>query len=459
MTHLWRRSARSRAQAGARAGARHRALGMLSLATVGTLVAAGCTPAPKQSAPPPSPTAEASGTVDFWHPFTDREGEAMEAIIKDFQASHPKITVNSKGGQDDEKMTQAIGAGTGPDVGVSFSTDIVGKFCSSGAWIDLNPYIKRDNFDLNKFPAAVKEYTQFQGKRCSMPVLADAYGIYYNKAMFAAAGISEPPKTLQELTDDAKKLTKRKADGTIEVAGFLPLWGFYENSPAHLAPAVNATWLKSDGKSNIGSDPAWQDLVKWQKELVDWYGYDKLAKFQSAIGDEFSPDNAFEKGQVAINIDAEFRLAFIKADKPNLQFGVAALPTKDGSRYGAGYITGNVTGVARTAKNPEAAWELVKYLTTNTGAIVKLANALKNVPTTTDALASSDLQVEPEFKSFIDIFKNPASSTTPPSSVGPGYQQKFQDFLTEYQAGKVKDLPAGLKGVDDQINQLIQLGG
>src|SRR5262249_31022320 len=107
----------------------------------------------------------------------------------------------------------------------------------------------------------------------------------------------------------------------------------------------------------------------------------------------------------------------------------------------------------------EAAWELVKYLTANTGAIVKLANALKNVPTTTDALASPDLQLEPEFKTFIDIFNNPKSSTTPPSSTGPGYQEKFQDFLNTYQAGQVRDRAAGLKGVDDQINQLIQLGG
>ena len=135
------------------------------------------------------------------------------------------------------------------------------------------------------------------------------------------------------------------------------------------------------------------------------------------------------------------------------------MPTKDGSRYGAGYITGNVTGVSRTAKNPEAAWELVKYLTTNTGAIVKLANGLKNVPTTTDALKSSDLQVEPEFKTFIDIFQNKDSSTTPPSTTGNGYQQKFSDFLNNYQAGKVKDLDAGLKGVDNEINNLFQLGG
>jgi multiple sugar transport system substrate-binding protein len=294
-----------------------------------------------------------------------------------------------------------------------------------------------------------------------MPALADAYGIYYNKDMFAKAGITGPPKTLAELTADAQKLTVRNPDGSIKVAGFLPEWGFYENSPAHLAPAVGATWLTSDGKSAIGSDPAWKDLLTWQKSLVDWYGYDKLEAFRASLGDEFSDDNAFMKGQVAINVDAEFRLAFISDSDTakNMNFGVAPLPTKDGANYGAGYVTGNVMGVSKTARNPEAAWELVKYLTSDTQAIVKLSDALKNVPTTTDALATSSLQQDPAFKTFIDIFNNPKSSTTPPSSSGPGYQEKFQDFLNNYQAGKVPDLDAGLKDVDNQINQLIQLGG
>jgi multiple sugar transport system substrate-binding protein len=435
-----------------------RALTVLTVASTAALLAAACTPAAKKKDAAPA-GQEASGAVEFWHPFTDREGDAMGAIIKDFQASHPKIQVTVKGGQDDSKMTQAIGAGTGPDVGLSFSTDIVGKFCSSGAWIDLNQYINRDKLDLSKYPAAVKQYTEFQGKRCSMPVLADAYGIYYNKDMFDKAGIAGPPKTLDELTADAQKLTVKNPDGSIKVAGFLPEWGFYENSPAHLGPAVGATWLTKDGKSAIGSDPAWKDLLTWQKSLVDWFGYDKLEAFKSSLGDEFSADNAFQKGQVAINIDAEFRIAFLKDQTPDLKFGVASLPTKDSSRYGSGYVTGNVIGISKTAKNPEAAWELIKYLTANTDTIVKLADGLKNVPTTTDALKASSLGSDPAFKNFIDIFNNPKSSTTPPSPVGPGYQEKFQNFLNDYQAGKVSDLNSGLKDIDNQINQLIQLGG
>jgi multiple sugar transport system substrate-binding protein len=430
---------------------------LIVLATAVALTAA-CTPAPKDK-PIADPGADVSGTVEFWHFFTEREAAAIAAVVGDFQATHPKIKVEVKSGQDDSKMTQAIGGGQGPDVGLSYSTDIVGQFCSSGAWLDLAPYIARDKVSIDAFPQTVRQYTEYKGKRCSMPVLADAYGLYYNKQLFADAGIAGPPKTLEEFAETAKKLTKRSADGTITTAGFLPLFGFYENTPSHLGPMVGAQWLKPDGSSAIGGDPAWQQLLQWQKSLVDWFGYDKLEAFRAGLGDEYSDANAFQKGQVAMAIDGEYRIAFAKDQSPDLKFGVAPMPASTSDRYGSGYVTGNVIGISKTAKNPEAAWELIKYLTTDTKAIVKLANSLKNIPSTKDALASPDLKLDPDFKTFVDIFNHPKSTTTPPSSAGPAYQETFQTFCDTWQSGKVSDLPGGLTGVDKQINSLLQLGG
>ncbi len=242
-----------------------------------------------------------------------------------------------------------------------------------------------------------------------MPFLADAYGLYYNKDMFAKAGIAGPPKTLDELTEDAKKLTVRNTDGSLKTVGFLPLYDFYENAAAHLAPATGAKWLTDDGKSAVGTDPNWKTLLAWQKSLVDWYGYDNLTKFRAGLGDEFSADNAFQKGQVAINVDAEYRLAFLKDQAPNLKYGVAPMPTADPARYGGGYVTGNIMGISKNAKNPEAAWELIKYLTTNDAAVTKLAGLIKNVPTTTKSIADPTLTADADFKTFIDIFNNPNS--------------------------------------------------
>ncbi|KUL27814.1 ABC transporter substrate-binding protein [Actinoplanes awajinensis] len=422
------------------------------------LLTTACTPAPKENKVADPGTA-VSGTVELWHFFTEREASAIDQVVKDFTATHPNITVTVKAGQDDSKVTQAIGAGNGPDVGLSYSTDIVGKFCSSGAWVDLKPYLDRDKVDLNQLNATTRSYTEFDGKRCAMPFLADAYGMYYNKDLFAKAGITSPPKTLDELTEDAKKLTVRSPDGSLKQVGFLPLYDFYENAAAHLAPATGAKWLTADGKSAVGADPNWKTLLTWQKNLVDWYGYANLTKFKASLGDEFSADNAFQKGQVAINIDAEYRLAFLKDQSPDLKYGVAPLPTSDPARYGGGYVTGNIMGISKNAKNPEAAWELIKYLTTDDAAVIKLAGLLKNVPTTTKAIADPTLNADPDFKTFIDIFNNPNSMTSPPSASGPAYQETFGQFLTTYQSGKVPDLDKGLTEADQKINGVMSLGG
>src|SRR5258708_25598100 len=48
------------------------------------------------------------------------------------------------------------------------------------------------------FPKTSQYYTQYKGKRCALPLLADVYGFYYNKKMFKAAGLTSPPKTRSE---------------------------------------------------------------------------------------------------------------------------------------------------------------------------------------------------------------------------------------------------------------------
>jgi len=427
--------------------------------TAAALATAGCVPSIKP-VDIASPGVTASGTIEFWHFFTDREADAIQKVVDQFKAKFPKVKVIVKSGQDDSKTTQSIAAGQGPDVALSGSTDSVGKFCSTGAWQDLTPYLTRDKVDLTDIPQVVQDYTAYQGKRCTMPLLADAYGLYYNKKLFAAAGITSPPKTFSELTADAKKLTQRSANGNLKVAGFDPLSGFYENSAAHFATMAGAKWLTPDGKSAVGSDPAWKDLLTWQKNLVDWYGYDRINKFQSTFGDEGSADNAFEKGQVAMNIDGEWRIAAISADNPkDLDWGVAPLPVSDSraDAYGSGFLSGNVIGISKNSRNPEAAWQFIKFLTTNTDSVVSLANEIKNVPTLLSALKSPNLSLDPNFKVFLDVFANPKSAAAPLSAAGTAYQDAGQDFINDWQAGKVKDLDAGLKKLDDNINQA--LGG
>jgi multiple sugar transport system substrate-binding protein len=393
-------------------------------------------------------------TLTIWSGFSSRELDLFNGILDDFEKKYPNVTVDSVGSVNDDKLVAALRGGNAPDVALSFSTDNTGAFCSSGGWIDLTPYIERDNVDIGEFPQAVQDYTQYQGTRCAMPLLADVYGLYYNTDMFAAAGINQPPKTISELDADAKKLTQRAADGTIDVAGFVPTSGFYESVPAHYAPQWDAQWQNADGKSSLATDPEWTDYLEWDKNLIDWYGYDELTMFLAGAGAESPASNAFEAGKVAMMIDGEYRTAFIAAEHPELNYGTAPFPVADGQedRYGAGYVTGSIIGIPRDSENQAAAWELVKYLTTDTDALVTLANALANVPTTPAAAQSPKLDLGPHFDPFIQIFKSPSTQTTPITASGSANQELFQSFIAKYEAGQVDDLQAGLEDVDAQID-------
>ena len=83
----------------------------------------------------------------------------------------------------------------------------------------------------------------------------------------------------------------------------------------------------STATSRTSRRPAWADLLTWDKNLIDWYGYDNLQRFQAGAGEEFSASNAFENGKLAMILDGEYRTAFIKDEHPELNYGTAPLPT------------------------------------------------------------------------------------------------------------------------------------
>jgi multiple sugar transport system substrate-binding protein len=401
-----------------------------------------------------APTKLEPANITLWVGFTDRELGVFKSAVKDFEALHPGVKVRVVGGISDDKIIAASRGGKAPDVAQSFTADNSGAFCGSGAWVDLKPYLERDKISDTIFPPAPRSYTQFKGTRCALPMLADAQGLYYNKDLFKKAGLTGPPKTISQLTEYAKKLTVKNPDGSLKVVGFNPVMNWYENTPAGFGPMFGAKWVDDSGKSSLSTDPAWQKLLKWQKDLIDWYGYDKLVKFQAGLGDEFSAQNAFEKGKVAMNMDGEWRTAFIADEAPKLNYGTAPLPVDDANPdlYGGGYTTGNIAGIPKRAQHPEQGWALLKYLATDDKAMVLLSNGLRNVPTTVSSAKSPDLKPDPKFATFLKIYSSPNTTTTPVTAAGSANQEAFNSFTNKWQAGRVSDLEAGLQGVDKQID-------
>ena len=409
-----------------------------------------------------SESSSGSADLTLWTGFTDRELGVMQDVVADFEKTHPDIHVKVVGGISDDKIVAAIRGGNAPDVAHSFDAGAyTGAYCSNGAWIDLADYMNQDGLSDDVFPEVPRQYSQFEGTRCALPMLADVYGLYYNKDLFAKAGLDGPPQTVSQLMDYAKKLTERNPDGSLKVVGLDPFDGFYENIAAHWAPQWGVDWVDESGKSNLAAQPGWADMLRWQKELIDWYGYDNLVRWQASAGDEFSAQNAFERGKLAMNLDGEWRVAFIGAEHPELNFGTAPLPVDDGQPdlYGSGYTSGSIIGIPKTSGHKDEAWQLLKYLATDTGALVKMTNGIRNVPTTTAALESPDVKPDEAFNIFLDIFGNPNTRTTPITLVGSANQDLVDAFVTKYQAGKVDDLEGGLADLDQQIDAQLEAAG
>ncbi|MEU9865025.1 ABC transporter substrate-binding protein [Streptomyces sp. NPDC047971] len=420
------------------------------------LLASACTGSADNRA---SDDPNAPTTITFWHGWTaPSEVKAIQDNVARFEKAHPNITVKVVGNINDDKLNQALRAGgsNGPDVAASFTTSNVGKFCASGALADLKPFLEKDKVDLDKtFSKVLQDYTQFEGRRCSLPLLSDAYGLYYNKDAFEAAGITAPPKTWSEFREVAEKLTKEKGDG-YEQLGFMPNYLGYETVPSHYMSQWDHAYFDADGRSNLAKDPAFAEMMTYQKSLVDGLGgFAKLDRYRTTFGDEWGAKHPFHTGQVAMQLDGEWRLNFIKEAKVGFEVGVAPLPVADDevAEYGKGYLSGTIIGIAPQSRKQNAAWELVKYMTMDTEAVVNFANGIGNVPSTLEALKSPNLKVDERFKVFLEIARHPESSTSDGAVNGSTYQDTFQDFAQKYEKGEVPDLKKGLEETAAQIDR------
>ncbi|MEU6536442.1 ABC transporter substrate-binding protein [Streptomyces sp. NPDC047000] len=397
-------------------------------------------------------------TITFWHAWSaPGEVKAVKTLVAGFEKAHPNIHVNVVGNMTDDKINQALrgGGSKAPDVISSFTTNNVGKFCSSGALVDLNPFFEKAGIDPGTtFPKAMNEYTQYAGDRCTAPLLGDAYGLYYNKTAFRKAGITSPPRTWSEFLADARKLTVRQGDGYKQL-GFMPDYHGWETTTEHYFAQFSPAYFDSAGRSNLAEDPAFKAGFTLQKKLVDGLGgFQRLEKYRATLGDEWGDKHPFHTGQVAMQLDGEWRLGMATAAKPGFEIGVAPLPVPDGQedQYGKGYITGTITGIAATSHRQNAAWEFVRYITTDTDAVVNFSNGIHNVPSTLAALRSPKLTYDPRFKTFLDIAANPASTTTPASVNGGVYLATIQNFGFDYESGRAKDLDKGLAATARQID-------
>ena len=183
-------------------------------------------------------------------------------------------------------------------------------------------------------------------------------------------------------------------------------------------------------------------MLKWQKSLVDWYGYDKLRKFTAASADEFGASNDFEIGRVAMQYDGEWRTAFIKAEHPEVAYTTAPFPAADSqpAQYGSGPIAGDIVAIPKGSKHPDEAWLLIKYLASDTDAVVGLSNRLRNLPTTRAANTLAEARARPALRAVLQDLHEPQEPVQPAHADRPAVRRHVPGVRHEV-AGRAGEGP------------------
>ena len=339
-----------------------------SLRTLLTLAAAiwlaligGCA---SRSGPRPA-ERDSSGriVIDFWNGFTGPDGKTMQALVTQFQKDNPDVVVRMQiipWGTYYDKLTLALAYGGAPDVFILQAA----RFPEFASFHTLRPVA--DLFAAAQPPLGAKDFAPvpwresfFQGTQYALPLDTHPIGLYYNTALFRAAGIvdargqAKPPTTLTEFLDDAKKLT-RDTTGR----GRPDQWGFVitnqHSNWLTFAHQFGGDILTPDGKKGAMASPAGLAATNLMCDLV--YKYHVAPKPEGV-----DPWLAFRQGKAAMAMEGIYMLNSLQ-EQTGLQFSGAPVPQFGPERgvWGGSHLLCQPTGIV--PERGRAGWRLMRYL-------------------------------------------------------------------------------------------------
>jgi len=262
----------------------------------------------------------------------------------------------------EQKFLTASVGNVPPDVFEYFGS--VPQWSTRGALMPLDEFMERDNFDREKIFGSLWEEMQWDGKTFAIPVGTANEAFFWNKEHFREAGLDpdRPPQTWQELEEYALKLTKQNADGEIVQAGFIP--GYWSASPTPLFLVWQiqngATFLSEDGKTVTLATEENIEAIEWQKELFEKLGDEKLVRMRASFG--YGSQHGFLSGKVSMIQNKSTFPDDISKFADGLEYSVAPFPVPKGGKKAT--LSGPLwIGIPSGAKNPEAAWDYIKFYT------------------------------------------------------------------------------------------------
>ena len=288
---------------------------------------------------------------------------------------------------DPTRLLISIAGGMPPDV-VIFDRYAIAEWSSRGAFTPLDDFIRRDLAACAKdiprredyYPSCWNE-ASWNGKVYGIPNGVDNRALFYNKDLFVRAGLvdekgeARPPRDWDELKEYAVRLTERDDHGRLKVLGFAPLFG---NSWLYMYGWMNgAEFVSPDGRTCRLNDPKVVEALQWMVDAYDAMGgYDAVNSFQAGFqGGELDP---FIQGKVAMKIDGFWVLGGLASYGRDTNFGVAPPPVSKSEiakgRKSVTWSGGWCYAIPSTARHKDAAWKLIKFLTSERAQRIVMEN-------------------------------------------------------------------------------------
>lgn len=338
--------------------------------------------------------------------------EYQKQIAAAFEAAHPDITVQVEAYGDgfDEKMAAGFGAGDPPDLAYMWNyPDYSPNLLPLDDLLDNDPEAQAQ---FAGYYQNLIDYNRYQDTLYGLPIGFSTHAIYYNKALFDAAGVPYPQAgwTWDDFRATAEALTDAGSDqyGCVLEAAPDPYdWQAYFWSNG-------GTFISEDGSELDGylnSDA--------NAEVLDMLGgmvRDGICTLGGG-NNQLSTSDLFATGKIAMEQDGVWPIS--QYQEAGIDFGVVGLPAF-GDRPARNVI--NVAGIsiASDSKHQEAAWEFAKFFVSADAQRMRLAD----LPVSSDVAADfngANLLEDPTMGVFYAVIEQ--ATETPAFLLTPAWSQ------------------------------------
>ncbi|MGC7102660.1 extracellular solute-binding protein [Amycolatopsis lurida] len=366
-----------------------------AVALAAGLTASAC--APTQSGGPAEGGDEQTGPLRVWL-FDEAKRQPKEAVVNEaiaeFEAAHPGVEVEVQWVAVEGRADKFSGAfndpNNAPDVAEFGNTDAA-SYAETGAFADLTADIQGWSEGADLLPT-VLDTAKVDGKVYGLPWFTGIRALYYRTDVFTELGL-QPPKSIAELTETARKIRQAKPElYGISVGGqytyaMLPfLWA----NGGEIARKDGERWSASitSGEAKAGVQ-AYADLIK--PDICPPEQCANLTGTQSV--------QAFSGGKAGMTVGGDFNRKAVEEGMKD-KYAVVPLPGKDPGSIAPAFAGGNLLGVFGATKRKSLAVQFTQLLG-NAKYQAKMYTAMGNLPTlgsVQQQLAATD----PFLKPFAD---------------------------------------------------------